>query len=168
MYLVKPFSLAFLFVLFSLNFTVAQQQPEIIPIPANYQLNPGEFLWDSKVGITLEGFPDQGNYLQQEALRLLNMPLLEIESASKTIVIKKVNDLKPGYKINIQQNSVTIEASNETGAFYGVISLIQLAHAAKEKHGEIVLPNWEIQDRPRYAWRGIMLDESRYFLAWKR
>ncbi|WP_339902686.1 beta-N-acetylhexosaminidase [uncultured Cyclobacterium sp.] len=168
MYLVKPFSLAILFVLFSLNFTIAQQQPEIIPIPANYQLNPGAFLWDSKVGIRLEGFPDQGNYLQQEALRLLDMPLLEIESASKTIVIKKVNDLKPGYKINIQQNSVTIEASNETGAFYGVISLIQLAHAAKEKHGEIALPNWEIQDSPRYAWRGIMLDESRYFFGMEK
>tara|TARA_R110002074_G_scaffold175414_2_gene338687 strand:- start:816 stop:2396 length:1581 start_codon:yes stop_codon:yes gene_type:complete len=168
MYLAKHFLLSFLFALFSLDFTVAQQQPEIIPIPTTYLLNQGEFQWDNKVGLVLENFPNQGNYLQQEALRLLNLPLQEIESVSKTILIRKVNDLKEGYTLDIQQNSVTIEAADETGAFYGVISLLQLAHASKEKNGKIILPNWKIQDSPKYEWRGIMLDESRYFFGMEK
>ncbi|EPR69262.1 beta-N-acetylhexosaminidase [Cyclobacterium qasimii] len=163
--MIKSCLLSLLFFLFTLDFTIAQVQPEIIPMPASYKLTEGEFLWDNKVGLSKSDFPDQGTYLQQEALRLLGITLSESESPAKSISIRKSSKLSRGYKISIHSKEVIIEAADEEGAFYGVISLLQLAHAAEVKSGKLSLPNWEIQDQPRYEWRGVMLDESRYFFG---
>jgi len=62
-------------------------------MPASYKLMEGEFLWDHQVGLLKGDFPDQGTYLQQEALRLLGIPLSEIESPAKTIRIRKTGIL---------------------------------------------------------------------------
>ena len=166
--MIKNYLFSALFFLLTLDLAFSQAQPEIIPIPASYKLLEGEFLWDYQVGLVMNDFSAQGNYLQQEALRLLDIPLSEMESPSKKISISQTNSFSQGYKIRIQSEEIVIEAANEEGAFYGVISLLQLAHAAKVNSGKITLPNWEIQDKPRYEWRGVMLDESRYFFGMEK
>ncbi|AKP52663.1 beta-N-acetylhexosaminidase [Cyclobacterium amurskyense] len=166
--MIKNYLFSALFFLLTLDLAFSQVQPEIIPMPASYKLLEGEFLWDHQVGLVMNDFSAQGNYLQQEDLRLLAIPLSEMESPSKKISISQTNSISQGYKIRIQSEEIVIEAANEEGAFYGVISLLQLAHAAKVKSGKIALPNWEIQDKPRYEWRGVMLDESRYFFGMEK
>ena len=37
--------------------------------------------------------------------------------------------------------------------------------SSEEANKEIVIPNVDIKDSPRYAWRGIMVDESRHFFG---
>ena len=68
-----------------------------------------------------------------------------------------------GYNLAVTQRGVTVEASGETGFFYAEQTLRQLAVTGAE--GRVSYPCVEIEDAPRYAWRGLMLDESRHFFG---
>jgi hexosaminidase len=53
---------------------------------------------------------------------------------------------------------VTIAASGDAGLFYGAITFWQLATSDGAS-----IPAMTIEDSPRFAWRGMMLDSARHF-----
>lgn len=61
------------------------------------------------------------------------------------------------YTLDVSQSGVIITASQGTGFFYGVQTLLQLV----EEGGTI--PCCHIEDSPEFFWRGLMLDCGRYF-----
>ena len=63
------------------------------------------------------------------------------------------------YSIRMSSKGIVISAGTDTGAFYGVVSLLQLAAGDASR----LLPCWDITDQPAYSWRGMLLDESRHF-----
>jgi hexosaminidase len=65
------------------------------------------------------------------------------------------------YSLVVARKTITIKAADDEGAFYGVQSLLQLIN---NHHLACV----SIDDAPRYAWRGYMLDEARHFSGEKR
>ncbi|CAA9346507.1 MAG: GH20, partial [uncultured Gemmatimonadaceae bacterium] len=73
-----------------------------------------------------------------------------------------------GYALAVAPDAVTIAASGAPGLFYGVQTLRQLLPAAVEHRaalGRVLrVPAGRVVDRPRFAWRGAMLDVSRHFL----
>ncbi|MFF3334683.1 beta-N-acetylhexosaminidase [Streptomyces sp. NPDC002888] len=74
-----------------------------------------------------------------------------------------------GYRLDSDPRHVTISAGSPAGLFHGVQTLRQLLPAAVEK--DSVQPGpWQIaggtvEDAPRYAYRGAMLDVSRHFFT---
>lgn len=64
------------------------------------------------------------------------------------------------YSLEVNAQGVQISASHENGFFYGVQSLIQLLPPDKKIAN---LPYLEIEDEPRFAWRGLHLDVGRHF-----
>jgi hexosaminidase len=68
-----------------------------------------------------------------------------------------------GYRLNIDTNSVLVLASSESGLFYGMQSLIQLFTISEDKN-TVILPALDIDDAPRFSWRGMHLDVSRHFM----
>lgn len=64
---------------------------------------------------------------------------------------------KEGYRIACNDRDITIYASDEAGAFYGVMTILQLCA------GNDSFPAVAVEDRPRYAHRGFMLDCARHF-----
>ena len=72
-----------------------------------------------------------------------------------------------GYRLQVTGQRIEIEASQPAGLFYGVQTLRQLLPAQFEggSAGADVLsvPAVQIEDSPRFAWRGLMLDVSRHF-----
>lgn len=73
-----------------------------------------------------------------------------------------------GYTIDANTEVVRIRANTPAGLFYGVQTLIQLFPEEIESNAVIqnvawYIPEVEITDYPRFAWRGIMLDVSRHF-----
>ncbi len=72
-----------------------------------------------------------------------------------------------GYEINVRTNSIILSARTPAGLFYGVQTLRQLlpADPRMAHNGEATLPCLRVLDRPRYAWRGLMLDCSRHFMS---
>jgi hexosaminidase len=71
-----------------------------------------------------------------------------------------------GYFLDVGPDRVLIDAAAPAGLFYGVQTLRQLLPAAIEKAaglGPWTVPAVSVEDRPRFAWRGGMLDCSRHF-----
>lgn len=75
-----------------------------------------------------------------------------------------------GYQLTVSRDSVRITANAPAGLFYGVQTLRQLLPPQIESHMALSRVAWTapavtITDRPRYAWRGAMLDVARHFLT---
>jgi len=64
-----------------------------------------------------------------------------------------------GYRLRIEPRGVRI-AGRPAGLFYGAQSVLQLASASSKP--VFVLPAAEIQDQPRFPYRGLHLDTSRH------
>lgn len=61
------------------------------------------------------------------------------------------------YRLVTSAQGATITASDDAGLLYGAVTLWQLAG------GGNVVPGVTIEDRPRFAWRGLSLDSARHF-----
>ncbi|MWW25248.1 family 20 glycosylhydrolase [Algibacter wandonensis] len=88
------------------------------------------------------------------------------------IILKINSDLeitlgKEGYHLTSSKKEIVIEASSNTGLFYGIQSLRQLLPSnfefSKQLNKKVLIPQVDIKDKPRFGWRSFMLDESRHF-----
>ena len=77
-----------------------------------------------------------------------------------------------GYELTITGESVRIVAAEPAGLFHGVQTLRQLLPAPIEAEQSAhrmasawTVPPGRIVDRPRFAWRGAMLDVARHFFT---
>ncbi|HUZ13868.1 MAG TPA: family 20 glycosylhydrolase [Caulobacteraceae bacterium] len=70
-------------------------------------------------------------------------------------------DLGPeGYRLDIGAGRVRVTAATDAGFFYGAVTLWQLASPGR---GAVRLAAVRIEDRPRFAWRGLLLDSARHY-----
>ncbi|MFN2566941.1 MAG: glycoside hydrolase family 20 zincin-like fold domain-containing protein, partial [Gemmatimonadaceae bacterium] len=77
-----------------------------------------------------------------------------------------------GYELTIAGDSVRLLAARPAGLFRGMQTLRQLLPAGIEAEQSVLgaprawtVPPGRITDRPRFAWRGGMLDVSRHFFT---
>ena len=66
------------------------------------------------------------------------------------------------YNLSINNNAVIVKGG-KAGLFYGLQTLLQLMPL--EKTSAIQLPQLEVNDKPRFGYRGAMLDVGRYFFT---
>ncbi|PYP13634.1 MAG: beta-N-acetylglucosaminidase [Gemmatimonadetes bacterium] len=74
-----------------------------------------------------------------------------------------------GYRLSVTPTRITIRAYRPAGVFYGVETLRQLLPADIFRDAPVTGVTWsapavEIEDRPRFQWRGAHLDVSRSFM----
>lgn len=71
-------------------------------------------------------------------------------------------DRGEGYRLDVQADGVVIEADGPTGALRALATLRQLVGLSP---GGIAIPLQRIDDKPRFAWRGVLLDPARNFIS---
>ena len=78
---------------------------------------------------------------------------------------------KEAYRLNVSDRQMKLEAAGPAGFYYGLQTLRQLigrevvAGVAYADSCGWQVPGVEIEDTPRFEWRGFMLDEGRHFFG---
>ncbi len=67
------------------------------------------------------------------------------------------------YHLHVASTGVEIEAGSDAGLLYGAVTLWQLASQQAGPAASIAIPAVDIEDAPRFSWRGVMLDSVRHF-----
>lgn len=88
--------------------------------------------------------------------------VVEGAPAADAIVLTRQGPDGEAYKLDVSPTGVTIAAAKRAGLFYGAMSLWQLATPDAAK-GPVAIPAAAIEDAPRFAWRGLMVDSARHF-----
>ncbi len=69
---------------------------------------------------------------------------------------------KEGYRLTVAPDGIKVASSDDAGSFYALQTLKQLAVQDKKT---VKVACVEIEDSPRYPWRGVLLDECRHFFG---
>jgi hexosaminidase len=136
--------------------------PEMLPIvpqPVSVKSGPG------KIDITkrftfIASTNDELNVGELLAEFLKANQLVGAVGEATQIMLKTVADTSlhsEGYRLKISGDGIRIEGQNGAGLFYGVQTFTQLIAANKQS-----LPEVEIVDYPRFAYRGLHLDVGRH------
>ncbi len=155
-----------------LNFSVLRSQSvSIIPRPQELIVGQETFTISPQTTI---GSSDRSNstakILQGHIKELsgIQIEVIESESAQEGTIAFKYDEkfAEEAYELNVTKDGIVLTASNSTGWFYGVQSLIQLLPGtldASENTTSLEIQEIYIKDSPRFKWRAFMLDEGRYF-----
>jgi len=145
---------------------------DVIPKPARMEIQPGTFELGRKTQIDLETSSPDAHWVGEYLSGLLSKPMGHAIPVQLTHITGPLHNaivfslkgparLGPeGYELSVSHDAIRISAPKVAGLFYAVQTLRQMLPAEIE-HGE----RMRIQDRPRFAWRGLMLDCSRTFLS---
>lgn len=145
-------------------------QVNIIPQPADVQMpaTAGTFAITAKTPIILEGsgLEQSANFLNDYLQQLYGFKLPVKKKGNNVpgihLNFERVDYPIPGaYNMEVNAKGVHIGGDNETGAFYGVQTLLQLLPV--EKSTSLSVPFVTIKDFPRFQYRGMHLDVSRHF-----
>jgi len=146
--------------------------PKVFPTPVSYKEGDETFKLTPEVSIIAEiEFQKEASLFADELTVILGKrPSFVQTSAKNTIAIKKGNlNGSESYKLNVTPEGIIITANGPTGAFYGIQSLKTLlpstSWGATQK--EIAVPAVEIEDAPRFGFRGFMMDVARNFQSKK-
>ena len=91
-------------------------------------------------------------------------PELNLPDATVRVNFKKVADLKlevdESYELNVHDQFIDIKSNTDIGALRGLETLVQLID---HNNNFFFIDGANIKDKPRYKWRGLMIDVSRHF-----
>jgi hexosaminidase len=142
----------------------------IIPAPVSLKKTAGEFVLSRETTLLADSVTNKAvvflrDYLLNKAMLKVKLKPNVAKGAANSIVLtSKGADNLPegGYNLTITPQQVTITGKG-AGLFYGIQSLIQLIPA--DKGAVAKLPCLQIDDYPRFGYRGLMLDVARHFFS---
>lgn len=151
-----------------------QQSADYRVVPLPNEITPMEgkaFTLDNRVKIL---YPEGDADMQRNAGFLAGYVL---ESTGKTLAVEAgatgshaivlrlglQTENPESYLLEVNEDQVTITGSSAAGVFYGIQTLRKSLPVAKD--AQVVLPPVRVNDAPRFAYRGMMLDVCRHFFS---
>lgn len=146
--------------------------PSLVPLPAKLVEKSGSFTLSSNTVIVQTGAGKTATFAAQELGRSTGFKFRQSRAGGSSInfvVDPKLSRLgTEGYRLVVDKEKVTVTASTEAGLFYGFQTFRQLLPAEIFATEPVKMawtaPCVEIEDSPRFQWRGTMLDVCRHFM----
>ena len=139
----------------------------VIPVPLKMEQGTGSFLLSEKTKLytNLQGGEAElwENYLKALPVQLKEARMKDRKQMLFLLITPKIPQLPSpeSYTLSVTSQRIEIRATSGAGLFYGMQTLLQLMQPAST--GSYSVPSVEIEDTPRFAYRGLMLDVSRHF-----
>jgi len=154
--------------------------PVLMPVPSKVVQTPGYVRVTSRMHIAYTHFHDDrleaGVARAMERMGFLtgmsqstfqdypeNSDLLQIDVQGAGGVVQGLDE-DESYHLQVTGQvpgqGITLTATTVVGALHGLETLLQIVDC---EHGPCRMPHIDIEDTPRFRWRGLMLDVGRHF-----
>ncbi|HET8921621.1 MAG TPA: family 20 glycosylhydrolase [Candidatus Acidoferrum sp.] len=153
-----------------------QPQLNLIPIPPSVQLRSGSLRIDASFSVATMGHTEArldravARFLHQLGLQTA-LPVAEKPASSikATLVIQTDHGSKEiqevgedeSYTLEVSANGAKLTAPTPLGTMHGLQTFLQLVDVSPDG---FAAPSVTIQDKPRFPWRGLMIDSARHFI----
>jgi hexosaminidase len=158
------------------NALVRAQTPlSVIPLPAAAVQGTGSLLIDHGLQVVLEGYTEPRlkrarirffDYLSRET-GIPEVPIppfkggqFVIKTAGPSAPVQQLGE-DESYHLEITAGGALLIAPNPLGVLHGLQTFLQLVHSTPEGFAVAAVT---IDDRPRFPWRGLMIDAGRHFM----
>ncbi|HEY1462782.1 MAG TPA: family 20 glycosylhydrolase [Terriglobales bacterium] len=152
-------------------------QLNLMPLPAKVEIGSGELLIDPAFSVAVTGHGDVRlhhavtrfltNLRNRTGMLPLDMSASKLPPATLVIDVDRVTkaiqavEEDESYTLTISTTGAKIHASTELGAMHGLQTFLQLLETTP---AGFAVPAISIDDKPRFPWRGLMIDASRHFM----
>ena len=133
--------------------------PAVVPAPSSIEAGSGAPFRLTET-TSLAGDADATAALAALVVARTGLPLATADGAADVELRVTPGGAPESYRIDVAEASVIVTGADAAGLFYGVQTLGQLI--ARDGAGWS-LPAVTIEDAPRFAYRGLMLDVARHF-----
>src|SRR5436190_11012293 len=159
-------------------FAEVQNAPlNLMPMPANIKMGAGQLGVDPSFSVAISGHKEPrlqraveiflSNLRRQTGMLPLDMKVSD--SSTGTLLIhaesrsKEVQELgeDESYRLEITSSGATLNAPTTLGVMRGLQTFLQLVETAP---AGFAAPAVNIDDKPRFPWRGLMIDAGRHFM----
>ena len=146
-----------------------------MPLPVHAVRDHGEFPINANFGIAFEGYKEprleraRQRFLDQLS-RETGIPLLKeaqynpanfmIKTAGASDAVQQLGE-DESYHLEISPTHVQLTAANPLGILHGLQTFLQMVRVTPQGFS---VPAATIDDKPRFPWRGLMIDVSRHFI----
>jgi hexosaminidase len=172
-------TLQFLLSVFFFSLFAMAQIPSslnLMPVPTKVQVGAGQLVVDQSFTAVSAGQKDARldsgiSRLLDQVSRQTGMTLngQPADASNATLVIRAENagrkvqelDEDESYTLEITPSRAILTAPNALGALHGLQTFLQLIEPTA---AGFAVPAITIQDQPRFAWRGLLIDVSRHFI----
>ena len=143
----------------------------LIPLPASTVQEQGEFVVQANTPIRVAASDatalQAAQYFATLLQRTRGATLTIANAASSAPAIEFASDPaapagNEAYVLTVTPAGVRVRARSAAGLFYGGITLWQLLTADATRGLPVTVQGVRIEDAPRFAWRGFMLDSARH------
>jgi hexosaminidase len=157
--------------------TTAQQPAlNLMPLPANVQPGAGSLRVDSTFSVAFTGYTEPrleraGERFLRQLARQTGLPLaLKPSKAGKATLLvqtdhanKEIQEVgeDESYILDVSTASARLRATTPLGTMHGLQTFLQLVDVSPDG---FAVPAGTIQDKPRFPWRGLMMDSARHFI----
>lgn len=161
--------------LFSLSLLTGMAQTiNVIPTPLEVKTGTGVFnlTADTKVSVKGKGADEVAAQFLAKVKRATGWTLKSGKNKNGTTVYFKLDKNVEGqeaYTLEVKPNEIVAAASTTDGLYYAMQTLLQLLppqiemEYTKTFHSDWEVPVVTINDKPRFTYRGVMLDPCRHF-----
>src|SRR3989442_8557373 len=152
------------------------RQINLIPVPASFRVGTGELLIDQTFSVALTGEKETrlerviqnfvGDLSRKTGMRLDTKPgdltraTLGIRTEHASKEVQEIGD-DESYNLEVSPTGAQLSAPTTLGILHGLQTFLQLVETTGDG---FAVPVITIQDKPRFAWRGLMIDVSRHFI----